>query len=136
MRYLDVSPMISGLRFQPADFEYAQGWLQHVPSRHRFRFDRQGRVTIDALCGCAAMSIKPEQADELVSMFKIWRQHYWEDEPRVRHALQEAQCMGATDARHTGGLPPLPSPRRPSRRSGRGLVGVGDPGGMTFAIFD
>ena len=78
MRYLDVSPMISALRFQPADFEYAQGWLEHVPSRHRFQFDRQGRVTIDALCGCAAMSIKPEQADELVSMFKTWRQQYWQ----------------------------------------------------------
>ena len=77
MRHLDVSPMISALRFQPGDFEYAHGWLHHVPSRHRFQFDRLGRVTIDAACGCAAMSIKPEQADELVSMFKTWRQHYW-----------------------------------------------------------
>ena len=78
MRYLDVSPMISALQFQPGDFEYAHGWLHHVPSRHRFQFDRQGRVTIDALCGCTAMSIKPEQADELVSMFKTWRQQYWQ----------------------------------------------------------
>ena len=77
MRHLDVSPMISALQFQPADFEYANGWLHHVPSRHRFQFDRLGRVTIDAICGCAAMSIKPEQADELVTMFKTWRQHYW-----------------------------------------------------------
>src|SRR5271157_1705413 len=76
-RYLDVSPMISALRFQPDDFEYAHGWLHHVPSRHRFQFDRLGRVTIDALCGCAMLSIKPEQTDELVSMFKTWRQQYW-----------------------------------------------------------
>ena len=77
MRYLDVSPMISALRLQPADFEFSHGWLHHVPSRHRFQFDRSGRVTIDALCGCAAMSIKPEQTDELMSMFRTWRQDYW-----------------------------------------------------------
>jgi hypothetical protein len=77
VRYLDVSPMISALRFQPEDFEYGHGWLHHVPSRHRFQFDRLGRVTIDALCGCAAMAIKPEQTDELIGMFKTWRQHYW-----------------------------------------------------------
>jgi hypothetical protein len=77
VRFLDVSPMISALRFQPEDFEYAHGWLHHVPSRHRFQFDRLGRVTIDALCGCAAMAIKPEQTDELIGMFKTWRQHYW-----------------------------------------------------------
>ena len=77
VRYLDVAPMIAALRFQPSDFEYAHGWLNHVPSRHRFQFDRKGRVTIDALCGCAAMSVRPEQADELHSMFKTWRQHYW-----------------------------------------------------------
>jgi hypothetical protein len=76
-RYLDVSPMISALQFQPGDFEYAHGWLNHVPSRHRFQFDRQGRVTIDALCGCASLAIRPEQTDELVGMFKTWRQEYW-----------------------------------------------------------
>ena len=56
-RYLDASSMISALRFQPEDFEYEHGWLHHVPSRHRFQFDRLGRVSIDAMCGCAAMSI-------------------------------------------------------------------------------
>jgi hypothetical protein len=76
-RYLDVAPMISALRFQPSDFEYAHGWLNHVPSRHRFQFDRKGRVTIDAPCGCAALSVRPEQAGELHSMFTTWRQSYW-----------------------------------------------------------
>src|SRR6185437_5235351 len=65
-RYLDVSPMIEALRFQPSDFEFAHGWLNHVPSRHRFQFDRKGRVTIDALCGCAALSVRPEQADSSI----------------------------------------------------------------------
>ena len=77
LRNLDVAPMITALRFQPSDFEYAHGWLNHVPSRHRFQFDRKGGVTIDALCGCAALSIKPEQADELHSMFDVWRREYW-----------------------------------------------------------
>jgi hypothetical protein len=75
--HLDVSPMISALRLQPGDFEYAHGSLHHVPSHHRFQFDRFGRVSIDAACGCAALAIKPEQTDELVGMFKIWRENYW-----------------------------------------------------------
>jgi hypothetical protein len=74
---LDVAPMISALQFQPSDFEYAHGWLRHVPSRHRFQFDGMGRVTIDAHCGCAALPVKSEQARELYSAFKIWRQAYW-----------------------------------------------------------
>ena len=77
VRYLDVAPMISALRVQPSDFEYSRGWLNHVPSRHRFQFDRSGRVTIDALCGCAALSVRPEQADELHTIYKTWRHSYW-----------------------------------------------------------
>ena len=112
VRYLDVAPMIASLRFQPSDFEYAHGWLHHVPSRHRFQFDRKGRVTVDALCGCAAMSVRPEQADELHSMFKTWRQHYWvpmETEPRVRVALQRAERVGETVPRYADGLAALPA---------------------------
>ena len=77
VRNLDVSPMISALRFQPGDFEFTHGSLHHVPSRHRFQFDRLGRVTIDAACGCASLAIKPEQTDELIDMFKTWRRDYW-----------------------------------------------------------
>ena len=77
VRYLDVSPMISALRFQPSDFDYAHGWLNHVPSRHRFQFDRSGRVSIEANCGCANLSVRPEQTDELAAVFKTWRQEYW-----------------------------------------------------------
>jgi hypothetical protein len=78
LRYLDVAPMIIALRSQPSDFEYAHGWLHHVPSRHRFRFERNKRVSIDAHCGCAALSMESEQADELHSMFQTWRQSYWQ----------------------------------------------------------
>ena len=77
MRYLDVSPMISALRFQPTDFEYARGWLRHVPSRHAFRFDRKGGVTIEAQCGCAGLNVRQEQADDLFATFNAWRENYW-----------------------------------------------------------
>jgi hypothetical protein len=75
--FLDVSPMISALRFQPYDFEYVHGWLRHVPSRHRFRFHRSGQISIDAKCRCSGMSIRPEQSEELTATFKTWRQDYW-----------------------------------------------------------
>jgi hypothetical protein len=78
LRHLDVAPMITALRFQPSDFEYAHGWLHHVPSRHRFQFKRNREVTIDAHCGCAALPVNSEQADELHSMFQTWRQSYWQ----------------------------------------------------------
>ena len=77
VRFLDASPMIQALRFQPEDFELERGWLSHSPTRHRFQFDRLGRVTVEANCGCAAMSVKPEQTEELFSMYKVWRTEYW-----------------------------------------------------------
>jgi len=77
VHFLDVSPMISALRFQPDDFEYIHGWLRHVPSRHRFRFHRSGQISIDAKCRCSGMSIRPEQSEELAATFKTWRQDYW-----------------------------------------------------------
>ncbi len=77
VRFLNASPLIDALRFQPEDFELKHGWLTHAPSRHRFQFDRKGRVTIEANCSCAAMSVRPEQQDELFGMFRTWRNEYW-----------------------------------------------------------
>jgi hypothetical protein len=77
LRFLDVSPMISALRFQPTDFEYAHGWLRHVPSRHAFRFDWKGEVTIEAQCGCAGLTVRQEQAGDLFATFNAWRENYW-----------------------------------------------------------
>jgi hypothetical protein len=76
--FLNVAPMISALQFQPTDFEYSGGWLKHVPSRHRFQFDKKGRVTIDARCGCAGQSVNAEQGDQLYKAFTSWRQYYWQ----------------------------------------------------------
>jgi hypothetical protein len=76
-RALDMAPMIDALKFQPSDFELKSGWLVHVPSRHRYRFDRRGMVTIDAHCGCAALSARSDQQADLATAFRDWRSGYW-----------------------------------------------------------
>lgn len=77
VRFLDVTPMIEAFQFQPADFEFKHGWLRHVPSRHQFRFDRKGRVTIDARCSCAAQAVSREQGERLYAAFNGWHEYYW-----------------------------------------------------------
>ena len=76
--FLNLSPMIDALRFQPADFEYSHGWLRHVPSRHRFLIDRHGGVATDATCGCAGQPIRKDQARQLFEAFAEWRVAYWQ----------------------------------------------------------
>lgn len=78
IRFLDVTPMISALQFQPSDFEFEHGWLKHVPSHHRFRFGRKGEITIDAQCDCSGRKISREQGDRLMMAFSTWRLHYWQ----------------------------------------------------------
>jgi len=78
IHFLDVSPMITALRTQPTDFEFTRGWLRHVPTRHRFHFDRKGNVTIEAHCGCAGMSVRADQGTELYTTFNLWREDYWQ----------------------------------------------------------
>jgi hypothetical protein len=74
---LNIEPMISALQYQPGDFELSRGWLRHVPSRHEFKVDRHGRVTIDARCGCASQSVNCEQGVQLYRAFTAWRDFYW-----------------------------------------------------------
>lgn len=76
--FLDVTPMISALQFQPSDFELSHGWLKHVPSRHRFTFDKEGRVTIEARCDCSGQSISRAQGEQLFQALTSWRQYYWQ----------------------------------------------------------
>ena len=76
-RALDMRPMIDALRFQPSDFELKGGWLTHLPSRHRYRFDRQGLLSIDADCGCAVLRARADQQADLASAFDSWRVDYW-----------------------------------------------------------
>jgi hypothetical protein len=77
-RFLDVSEMTAALRFQPSDFEYSRGFLVHVPSRHRFWFNHEGRLTIMARCGCSGRSIRPDQSQELYETYLSWRSEYWQ----------------------------------------------------------
>ena len=81
---------------------------------------------MNAPCGCAAMAVRPEQADELHSMFKTWRQHYWVAhgaEPGVRVALQRAERLGEIVPRYPHGVAALPARGRAGDDSGRSRVG-------------
>jgi hypothetical protein len=77
MSFLDVAPMITALRTRPADFEMDQGSLHHFPSHHRFQFNQDGNVTLNARCDCALLRVKREQSQELWSAFQIWQAAYW-----------------------------------------------------------
>jgi hypothetical protein len=77
MAYLDVSPMTLALRTMPEEFEMSRGWLKHLPSRHYFNFDDQGRVKLQAHCNCVQLTIRPEQERELFDAFQAWRSDYW-----------------------------------------------------------
>ena len=77
MAYLDVSPMITSLRTIPEDFEVAEGWLHHIPSRHDFKFDPDGNVHLRAQCDCSHLAIQTEQGRELAGAYRHWEAHYW-----------------------------------------------------------
>jgi hypothetical protein len=77
MSYLNVSPMISALRTSPEQFAVNRGTLQHIPSRHSFHFDSQGRLTIAARCGCSTLAVERDQEIELVKAFRQWNEEYW-----------------------------------------------------------
>lgn len=77
MAYLDLSPMIVALRTSPTDFEMDRSWLTHFPSRHSFKFDREGNVSLHARCNCAFLSIRREEGRELWNVFQEWHANYW-----------------------------------------------------------
>ena len=65
MAYLYLSPAIAALRARPEEFEFSDDALHHLSSRHRFRFDSEGDVRIDALCDCSLLRARPEQGQVL-----------------------------------------------------------------------
>lgn len=85
---IDVSPMISALQYRPSDFEFSHGWLKHVPSRHCFKFDNKGQVTIQARCDCSNRPVRKDQADELFAAYTSWRRYYW-DPIRIDHEFAD-----------------------------------------------
>ena len=78
MSYLDVAPMMVSLRTTPEEFEVKDGWLRHIPSRHDFMFDRNGRVQIRAQCNCAMLAVKSEQERQLYDSYRDWQTSYWQ----------------------------------------------------------
>jgi hypothetical protein len=76
--FLDVGPMIAALKARPADFEMDGAWLHHFPSRHRFKIDREGKVTLDARCDCAILHVRRDQGRELWRAFEIWQSAFWQ----------------------------------------------------------
>lgn len=77
MAYLDVSPLISALRTDPEVFEFSNGYLRHVPSRHRFQFDQALGAVVNAECACAFLEIAKDQQPALCEAFQDWRVNYW-----------------------------------------------------------
>jgi hypothetical protein len=77
MTYLDVNPVIGALRTTPNAFEFTGGALHHIPSRHFFYFETNGRVRMAADCACAYLAIKEEQQATLTEAFLQWRVNYW-----------------------------------------------------------
>ena len=126
-----------GAALQPGDFEYTHGSLHHVPSRHRFLFDRFGRVAIDAACGCATMAIS--RADrELVGAFETGAAttgYPSKMNPGVRRALQQTKLIGPAHARDPDGLSALCAPRRPRHNCRHdGTHAVGDARGIGLVV--
>lgn len=77
MAYLDASPLISALRTNPEVFEFSNGHLRHIPSRHSFHFDRAGDVRVRADCACSFLKIAENQQPALFEAFQEWRTNYW-----------------------------------------------------------
>ena len=77
MAYLNVSPMISALREHPATFTFDGGELHHIPSHHRFLFDSQRHVTVNANCGCSFLRVSKEEETALYDAFQSWRENHW-----------------------------------------------------------
>ena len=78
MVFLNVSPMIAALRETPDEFELTGGWLNHIRSRHSFRFGPTDDVEISAACDCALLTVRPEQKRELAIGYQEWKSNYWQ----------------------------------------------------------
>ncbi len=78
MANLDVSPMIEALQHAPGEFEFAAGWLNHLPSGHSFRFDANDSVEVSAACNCALLVPTREHERELAKRFRDWDRDYWQ----------------------------------------------------------
>ena len=77
MAYLDVNPMTKALRSSPDHFAFTSGSLHHIPTGHRFKFNRAGRVNIVARCDCSYLEVNRDQEEVLFQAFNDWHLNYW-----------------------------------------------------------
>ena len=77
MTYLDLAPAIAALGSRPEEFEFSNGSLHHLTSRHLFRFQSEDEVQIHALCDCSLLRVRPEQARALHAAYRQWHATYW-----------------------------------------------------------
>ena len=77
MTYLELAPAITALRSRPDEFEFSNNTLHHLPSRHRFRFQGEDDVRIEAACDCSLLRARPEQAKVFHSAYREWHASYW-----------------------------------------------------------
>jgi hypothetical protein len=69
--------MIAALRETPDEFELSGSWLNHIRSRHSFRFGPDDDVEISATCDCALLAVSSEQKRELAVAYRQWESDYW-----------------------------------------------------------
>ena len=77
MAYLDLAPAIEAIRSRPEDFEFSQGTLHHLSSRHHFRFLSDDELQIDAACGCSTLRTSRVQAKAFHAAYRDWHVSYW-----------------------------------------------------------
>lgn len=85
MTYLDISPILVALREQPDTFSLSEGWIIHLPSRHRFQVQAGGSVTLEAAYGDAGLSVHAQQGRQLHQAVASWRAEYWIPREISRH---------------------------------------------------
>ena len=78
MAYLELAPAIAALRARPEDFECSDDTLHHLRSGHRFRFLREDEVLIEALCNCATLRTRSDEARVLHRAWCDWLASYWQ----------------------------------------------------------
>ena len=77
MTYLELAPAITAIRARPEEFEFSNGTLHHVRSRHRFNFLSEDDVQIHAHCDCSLLRASREQTKAFHAAYREWQISYW-----------------------------------------------------------
>jgi hypothetical protein len=77
MTYLELAPLITAIRSRPEEFEFSNDTLQHVRSRHLFRFVSDDDMEIHAACDCSFLRASKEQTRVFRAAYREWHASYW-----------------------------------------------------------